>query len=73
MNRHELIDVATISVSGLLLGNSRFFSRSASSIPIGEAVSGAVIDLEDIRTGSVQDVSVSTPLGEFQTAYLVTQ
>ncbi|MCU4752530.1 hypothetical protein OB919_11100 [Halobacteria archaeon AArc-curdl1] len=73
MNRHELIDVATISMGGLLLRNSRFFSQSVSSAPIGDIVSGTVIDLEDIRTGSVQEVSASTPIGEFRAAYLVTQ
>jgi hypothetical protein len=73
MNRHELIDVATISMSGLLLWNSRFFSRSVSSAPIGDVVSGAAIDIENIRTGGVQEVSASTPIGEFQAAYLVSQ
>ncbi|ELY56258.1 hypothetical protein C491_14962 [Natronococcus amylolyticus DSM 10524] len=73
MNRHELIDVATISMSGLLLRNSRFFSRSVSSAPIGAVVSGTAIDIENIRTGGVQGVSASTPIGEFQAAYLVSQ
>ncbi len=73
MNRHELIDVATISMSGLLLRNSRFFSRSLSSAPIGDVVSGTAIDVEDIRPGHVQEVSASTPVGEFHAAYLVTQ
>ena len=73
MNRHELIDVSTISMSGLLLGNSRFFSRSISSAPIGDVVSSMAIDIETIRTGGVQEVSASTPIGEFQTAYLVSQ
>ncbi|ADD06328.1 uncharacterized protein Nmag_2773 [Natrialba magadii ATCC 43099] len=73
MNRHELIDVATISMSGLLLRNSRFFSQSVSSAPIGDVVSDTTIDIENIRTGGVQDVSASTPIGEFQAAYLVSQ
>lgn len=71
MNRHEFIDVATISMSGLLLRNSRFFSQSLSSAPIGDVISSTAIDIEDIRTGCVQDVSASTPVGEFQAAYLV--
>ncbi|ELY61659.1 hypothetical protein [Natronococcus jeotgali] len=73
MNRHELLDVATISMSGLLVRNSRFFSRSLSSAPIGDVVSGTAIDIEDVRTGSVQEVSSSTPVGKFQAAYLVAQ
>ncbi|QLG50618.1 hypothetical protein [Natrinema halophilum] len=73
MNRHELIDVATISMSGLLVRNSMFFSRSLSSAPIGDVVSGTAIDIEGVRTGSVQEVSASTPVGTFQAAYLVAQ
>ncbi|ELY39024.1 hypothetical protein [Natronorubrum tibetense] len=73
MNRHELIDVGTISMSGLLLRNSRFFSRSVSSAPIGDVVSGTAIDIETVRTGGVQEVAASTPVGEFRAAYLVTQ
>lgn len=73
MNRHELIDAATISMSGLLLRNSRFFSQSISSAPISDVVSGTTIDIEDIRTGGVQEVSASTPIGKFRAAYLVTQ
>jgi hypothetical protein len=73
MNRHELIDAATISMSGLLLRNSRFFSQSISSAPIGDVVSGTAIDIEKIRTQGVQEVSASTPIGEFRAAYLVTQ
>ena len=73
MNRHELIDVAMISLSGLLIRDSRMFSRSASSPPIGEVVGDASIDLEEIRLGSVQDVTARTPIGEFQAAYLVSQ
>jgi hypothetical protein len=73
MNRHELIDAATISMSGLLLRNSRFFSQSISSAPIGDVVSGTAIDIEKIRTQGVQEVSTSTPIGKFRAAYLVTQ
>ncbi|ELY56613.1 hypothetical protein [Natronolimnohabitans innermongolicus] len=73
MNRHELIDVATISMSRLLMPNARFFSQSIASAPIGDVVSGAAIDIEKLRTGGVQKVSASTPIGEFQAAYLVSQ
>jgi hypothetical protein len=73
MNRHELIDAATISMSGLLLRNSRFFSQSISSAPISDVVRGTAIDIEKIRTGGVQEVSTSTPIGKFRAAYLVTQ
>ena len=73
MNRHELVDVATISITQMLLRNSKFFSRSVSGAPIGDVVSGTVIDTEGIRTGSVQEVSAATPVGEFQAAYLVSQ
>jgi hypothetical protein len=73
MNRHELIDVATISMSGLLIRNSRFFSQSVASAPIGDVVSGTAIDIETIRTGGVQEVSASTPIGEYRAAYLVSQ
>ena len=73
MNRHEFIDVSTISMSELLLRNSRFFSQSLSSAPIGDVIRGTAIDIEDFRTGGVQEISASTPIGEFQAAYLVSQ
>ena len=73
MNRHEFIDVAMISLSSLLMRDSRLFSRSVSSAPIGDVVGGADVDIEEIQIGSVRKISARTSIGEFQAAYLVSQ
>lgn len=73
MNRHELIDVATVGLAGLLLGDAKVFARSVESPPIGEAVEEA--SHEDLGAaafveGRVRTIDVETPVGTFETAYL---
>jgi hypothetical protein len=34
MNHHELIDIATIRLSALLLGETKFFARSVDAPPL---------------------------------------
>ena len=73
MNRHELVDVATIGASGLLLGDAKLFDRSVESPPIGDAVAGsAVPDLGpfDPEAPTVRTVDVETPVGTVEAAYL---
>lgn len=71
MNRHELIDVATIRLSGLLLGETKFFARSVNAPPLVDVVSGTTPPIEesDPSAAGRHDVVVDTPVGEFVTAY----
>lgn len=73
MNRHELVDVATIGLSGLLLGRSKFFSRSADSPPLGEVVEATTVpavDAAGFDDGRPRSVEVETPVGSYEAAYL---
>lgn len=71
MNRHELLDAASISLASLLLRDVKFFSNSRSSPPIGETAARARSSLETVRIGGVQDVTVETSAGTFRGAYRV--
>lgn len=70
MNHHELVDLATISVSALALRGSTFFSRSLDSPPIGDVVTDASLALDSFETEGRRTVTVDTPVGEFRAAYL---
>ena len=73
MNRHELIDVATIRLSGVLLGEAKFFARSVDALPLVDVTTETtppVDEVGDPSTAGRCDVVVETPLGEFETAYL---
>lgn len=71
MNRHELLDIATISASKLLLRGGGFFSRSLASPPLEAVVHDATVDLEALRAGNVEMVDAQTSVGAFRTAYRV--
>ena len=74
MNRHELVDVVTIRLSGLLLGDAKLFSRSLASPPVGEVIEGATVpDAEplDPDDTAVRTLDVETPVGTFEAAYRV--
>ena len=73
MNRHELLDVASISVAAVLLRNSKFFAASLSGPSIGETVSRVKPALDTVRIGGVQDVTVDTPAGPFRGSYRVSR
>ncbi|MBX0296689.1 hypothetical protein EGH23_17565 [Halomicroarcula sp. F27] len=73
MNRHELIDVATIRLSALLLGESTFFARSVDAPPLVDVTSETTLPVDEVgdpRTAGRCDVEVDTPCGVFETAYL---
>jgi len=70
MNHHELVDLATISVSALALRESAFFSRSLDSPPIGDVVTDASLTLDAFETEGRRPVTVDTPVGAFRAAYL---
>jgi hypothetical protein len=73
MNHHELIDIATIRLSALLLGETKFFSRSVDAPPLIDVTTEttpAVDDIGDPSTAGQCDVVIDTPVGEFETAYL---
>jgi hypothetical protein len=73
MNYHELIDVATIRLSALLLSESTFFARFADAPPLVDVTTETtppVDEVGDPSTAGRCDVEVDTPLGEFETAYL---
>lgn len=73
MNRHELVDVGTVMLSSVLLRNSKFFSRSIESPPIGEVVAGARVrerESMEVAESRVRTVPVETPVGTYEAAYL---
>lgn len=70
MNHHELADVATVRLGGLLVRDATFFARSASSPPLVDVASDAAATVDDLTTAGRQDVVVETPVGEFEAAYL---
>jgi len=73
MNYHELIDVATIRLSTLLLGESKFFAQSVDAPPLVDVTTETtppVDEVGDPSTAGRCDVAVDTPFGAFETAYL---
>lgn len=71
MNVHEAVDVGTIALSGLLLRDAKFFARSLESPPLVDVATettAAVDDIDLTRAGR-RDVTVETPVGEFEAAY----
>lgn len=72
MNRHELVDVASVGLAGLLLGDAKVFGRSVDSPPIGDAVEGAtavVPAAADFGDDTVGTVDVETPAGTFEASF----
>lgn len=73
MNYHELVDVGTVTLSSLLLRNSKFFARSLESPAIGDVVVGAEVQEDGPPVFSEQDVqtvSVETSVGAYEASYL---
>ncbi|WP_418283092.1 hypothetical protein [Halorubrum sp. DTA98] len=71
MNRHEILDVATVSASALFARNNGFFSRSLESSPIDEAVRNTECTVGDLQPDTVEEITATGPAGEFQAGYLV--
>lgn len=71
MNRHEILDVATVSASALLVRNNGFFSRSLEGPPIDEAVRNTECTVGDLQPDTVEEITATGPAGEFQAGYLV--
>ncbi|MFC4249258.1 hypothetical protein ACFOZ7_20390 [Natribaculum luteum] len=70
MKHHELLDVATVRSSALLLRNAKFFARSVDAPPITDVAAGTRVRVDDVSSAGVQEVVVETPVGEFEAAYL---
>ncbi|WP_254525251.1 alpha/beta fold hydrolase [Natrinema caseinilyticum] len=69
MNRHELVDSATVTVSALVLRGHTFFSRSLASPHIGDALSDTSLTLDAGASSGTRDVVAETPAGRFRSAY----
>ena len=73
MNRHELVDVGTIAISSLLLGDSKFFAESIDSPAIGRVVETTqvpTLDSNPFQESTSRSVAVETPVGTFTAAFL---
>lgn len=70
MNHHELADVATVRLGALLAGERRFFSRSVDSPPLLEVANNAGATVDDITRAGQRTVTVETPLGPFEAAFM---
>jgi len=73
MNRHELIDIATVRLSALFLGETKFFVRSVDTPALVDATietTPPVDNIDDPSTAGRHDVVVDTPLREFETPFL---
>lgn len=69
-NRHELIDIGTVRLSALLLGDAKFFARSVEAQPLVSVATGTDATVEDITTAGQHVVTIDTPVGAFDAAYL---
>jgi len=70
MNRHELVDVATVRLSGLLLRDGKLFSRSVDAPPLVDAAADAEATVDDVTVAGRHEVAVDTPVGSFEAAYM---
>lgn len=70
MNVHELIDVGTVQLSALLLRDATFFARSLDSRPLVEVAGESEASVDDLRRAGERAVTVDTPIGTFEAAYL---
>ncbi|SEO21848.1 hypothetical protein SAMN04487948_101151 [Halogranum amylolyticum] len=70
MNHHAAIDVGTLRLSALFLRDAKFFARTVDSEPLVDVAADATVDVGDPTTAGVHEVTVDTPLGAFDAAYL---
>jgi len=70
MNSHELLDVGTVRISALLLRDAKFFARSLDSRPLVEVASDTEVDVDHLDRAGEQTVTVDTPVGAFEAAYM---
>ena len=70
MNVHELLDVGTVRLSALLLRDATFFARSLDSRPLVEVASDTEASVEDLSRAGERTVTVDTPIGAFDAAYM---
>ena len=70
MNVHELLDVGTVQLSALFLRDATFFARSLDSRPLGEVASDTEASVDDVGRAGERTVTVDTPVGAFETAYM---
>ena len=68
--RHGLVDVGTIRMSAALLRDAKFFARSLDSPPLVEVASESEASVQDLSTAGERTVSVDTPVGTFEAAYM---
>src|SRR6056297_3201159 len=70
MNVHGAIDVGTIGLSALLLGDEKFFANGIDTEPIVEVAADAETTIPDVSCAGEHEVTVATPVGEFEAAYM---
>jgi hypothetical protein len=73
VNRHELIDIATVRLNALFLSETTFFVRSVDAPALVDATietTPPVNNIDDPSTAGRCDVAADTPPGEFETAFL---
>ena len=70
MNVHELLDVGTIEFSAALARNAKFFTRSLDSRPLIEVAAESEASVDDVGRAGERIVSVDTPVGAFEAAYM---
>lgn len=70
MNPHAAIDVGTVKLSALLLRDAKFFARTVDAEPLVDVAADATVDVGDPTTAGGHEVTVDTPLGAFDAAYL---
>ena len=70
MNVHEILDVGTVQLSALLLRDATFFARSLDSRPLVEVATGSKASVDHLDRAGERTVTVDTPIGAFEAAYL---
>ena len=70
MNVHELLDVGTIELGAALARDAKFFTRSLDSRPLVEVVTESRARVGDIHRAGERTVTVDTPVGAFEAAYM---
>ena len=70
MNIHELVDIGTIQVSALLLGEAKFFARSLDARPLVEVAAESETIVNNLSRAGERTIAVDTPIGAFEAAYM---